>query len=98
MSSNFRIFHNEPTDKEYFVWMELNGKGFVVNPRKNAKTKDFKYHHSRCMHIADPSPKFSFTTNGKTKICSNDLNEVLAELKKYKSYNGVFVPCATCNK
>lgn len=96
MSTNFKLFHNEANDDAYWEWMRLNPNGYIVNPKKNPKTNDFKYHRPMCMHIADRSPKFSFVTKGKRKICSNDLKEVLAELKKFKSYNGIFTPCNTC--
>ena len=96
MATNFRVFHNEASDDQYWEWMQLNPNGYILNPKRNSKTDDFKYHRPMCMHIADPSPKFSFTTNGKRKLCSNNLSELLTALQKFKSYNGVFSPCASC--
>lgn len=94
--TDFKIFYNEPNDDNYWEWLKLNPQGYVVNPKKNHKTNDFKYHRPDCIHIADTSDSFTFTTKGKRKICSNDLAEVLNELKKYKGYNGVFTACSSC--
>lgn len=97
MKSNFRLFKNEPNDSEYFNWMDTNPNGYVLVPKRNSKSGDFKYHRSRCKHMYDLSPKFSFTTKGKVKVCSNNLEELKEWIKKYPRFNGVFNPCSSCN-
>lgn len=92
MNSNFAEFYNEPNDNRYWQWMDENPNGFVVNPKRNAKSKDFKYHRVGCNHIADKSPHFTYTTNRKRKICSNNLQDL-----QNKITQGTLVPCSSCN-
>lgn len=93
MKANTEIFKNN--EAEYREWLEDNLSGYVINPKKNPKTGDFKLHRSGCSHIHDKTVT-TYTLNGNRKICSNNPNEAIALLKKEKTFNGIIMPCSTC--
>ena len=94
MSNNFRVFQNELTDKDYYQWMQTNKNGFV------GEISDYIihfFHRSGCYLISDPSPHSLHTTNGKKKVCSNDIEDIenWMDVESKGALN--FIPCTKCN-
>jgi hypothetical protein len=83
---------DEQETKKYFDWMYKNQEGYVIDDKQKRNRREYIYHKSRCPHIADESPKFSYT--GRPKICSADLKG----LKNWFKDNNISMskarPCA----
>jgi hypothetical protein len=73
----------------YWDWLKLNPNGSVVRPPKS-RSDNAMLHRSDCMHIADPSPNFTYTTGKKYKVCA--VNRSSAE-KYAKAQRWSLVSC-----
>jgi hypothetical protein len=95
--AHYRLFFDCETDKEYFEWMRTHPNGFVTNGELNPKFKEYLVHKSGCWHIADELiPGFSYTTNGKVKVCSNEMRDVTNWLNTNRPNGGKYRACGRC--
>jgi len=89
-------FKDCDNDSEYFEWMKSNPSGFVINGELNPTTKDYVIHKAGCWHIADEDPRFTYTIDGKLKICSTQLAAVTDWLKWNRPNGGNYRGCGRC--
>ena len=86
-------------DKEYFLWMNSNPNGFILNTGKGNRTSAFILHKSNCTHITEYESfdDRAYTMKGWVKVASNDVSEIVnfCQVNK-KKFNGEFKLCKSC--
>lgn len=86
-------------DQAYFLWMQENPSGFILNTGKGKGSRDFILHQSNCLHITK-SENFddeAYTMRDWVKVAAHDVDEIIAYCQTEKSeFTGQFKLCKTC--
>ncbi|MBL7981019.1 MAG: hypothetical protein JNL52_04335 [Flavobacteriales bacterium] len=87
----------DSSDADYLQWMKDHPRGFVLNTKRPTNQAYAMLHRSNCSHIRslrNGEVQSSFTEHGWIKICSEDLQTLLASMINHKT--APLIPVARC--
>lgn len=91
----------DKSDVDYLQWMTEHPRGYVLNTKRPANQAYAMLHRSNCSHIRslrNGDVQSSFTEHGWIKICSEDLQGLMASIFNYKTTPLISVArCKACN-